>query len=211
MAKSCCEAKTKDLVHLRDSHKTVLQWVLVINAVMFVIEFAGGLIGQSSALTSDSLDMFGDALVYAFSLYALDRGQQWRAAAGLLKGGIMALLGIGAVAGVIYRLTLSISPSSETMGAIGLLALAANLCCLVLLYRHRRDDINMRSTWICSRNDIIANVSVLFAALFVYWTGRSYPDAFVGLGIAALFLVSAFQVLVESLHEWRQSSIAKAE
>lgn len=210
MAKSCCEAKTKDLVHLRDSHKTVLQWVLVINAMMFVIELTGGLIGHSSALTSDSLDMFGDALVYAFSLYALDRGQQWRAAAGLLKGGIMAALGTGAMAGVIYRLAFSISPSSETMGAIGVLALAANFCCLVLLYRHRRDDINMRSTWICSRNDIIANLSVLFAALFVYWTGRSYPDALVGLGIAALFLVSAFQVLVESLHEWRQASIPKS-
>jgi len=198
LGKSCCEAKASELEKLQSRQRGILLWVLGINAIMFLIELTAGIIGHSSALTSDSLDMFGDALVYGFSLYAVAKGPRWRAGAGLLKGWIMGIFGVAAIGTVVYRLISNVPPDSETMGAIGVLALVANTTCLVLLYRHKQDDINMRSTWLCSRNDVIANLTVLVAAAMVYFTGLALPDAAVGLAIAALFLHSAVQVIRES-------------
>lgn len=146
MGKSCCEAKSAELSKLREKQGTVLKWVLAINAVMFFVEFGFGLLSRSSALMADSLDMFGDAAVYGFSLFALNRGTIWRARAGLTKGVIMSIFGIVVLGQTIYRFLIASVPAAETMGAIGALALAANATCLFLLYRHRADDINMRST-----------------------------------------------------------------
>ncbi|RYZ88925.1 MAG: cation transporter, partial [Proteobacteria bacterium] len=164
MGKSCCENKASELKTLRQKQGNVLKIVLVLNALMFVLEFAFGLISNSAALMADSLDMFGDATVYGFSLYALDRGVVWRARAGLLKGLIMAIFGVFVIGQVIYKIMLHVTPHAETMGVIGIVALAVNATCLYLLYSHRSDDINMRSTWLCSRNDIIANVGVIGAS-----------------------------------------------
>jgi Co/Zn/Cd efflux system component len=168
---------------------------------MFIVELVAGILSHSSALTSDSLDMFGDALIYGFSLYVIARGPRWRAYAGLLKGWVMAGFGTAAIGAVIYRFIVHTPPDFETMGLIGALALVANVSCLFLLYRHKQDDINMRSTWLCSRNDVIANLTVLGAAALVYFTGLALPDAAVGLGIAALFLHSALEVIRESREE----------
>ena len=201
MSPSCCENKSEELEILRQGQKSVLIWVLIINAVMFVVEFAFGFISQSTALMADSLDMFGDATVYAFSLYVIYKGPIWRARAGLLKGLIMALFGVFVLGQALYRLYLGVVPEAEIMGVIGVLVLAANLVCLALLYRHRSDDINMRSTWICSRNDIVANLSVLVASAMVMWTQTLWPDTIVALGIAGLFLKSAFQVIAEANKE----------
>lgn len=198
MGKSCCEAKSKELDQLRVKQGTVLKWVLAINAIMFFIEFSTGLLSRSSALMADSLDMFGDAAVYGFSLYALNRGSVWRARAGLSKGIIMALFGLVVLGQTIYRLTTALVPEASAMGLIGSIALAANFACLIMLYQHRSDDINMRSTWLCSRNDIIANCGVLCASVLVAYTNSGIPDLVVGISIATLFLKSAFQVIVEA-------------
>ena len=205
MGKSCCENKGSELGHLRAKQGSVLKIVLAINAVMFFVEFSLGLISRSTALMADSLDMFGDASVYAFSLYALNRGARWRATAGLAKGIIMALFGVAVVIQVVYRLVTGSIPEAATMGTIGAIALAANVICLALLYRHRADDINMRSTWLCSRNDIIANVGVIGASAAVMLTRSAIPDIVIGSAIAALFLGSAIQVIRDSRNELRTS------
>ena len=198
----CCDAKAQELTVLRGKHRKVLIAVLIINAVLFVVEAAAGLLANSTALLADSLDMLGDSLVYGFSLYVLWRSA-WKAKAALLKGTIMAVFGAGVLLEVFYKIVSGIIPSAETMGIIGALVLLGNGICFLMLYRHRTDDLNMRSTWLCSRNDIIANLSVLVAAAGVKVFTASWPDILVGAAIAALFLRSAFTVLRESLSELR--------
>lgn len=188
---------------MRDKQSNVLKTVLIINGVMFLIEATAGILDRSTALLGDSLDMFGDAVVYAFSLYVLHKSLQWKARAAALKGVIMLAFGIGVLVEAFFKAISDVMPVAQTMSVVGASALAANLCCLYLLYRHRQDDINMRSTWICSRNDIIANSSVLVAALLVNILNSKWPDIIVGGMIAALFLGSAFPVLKEAFREMR--------
>ena len=197
----CCEAKAGELDAIRSRHGRVLGAVLAINAFMFIVEFGAGLASGSSALLADSLDMLGDPFVYAFSLFVIHRSLAWHARAALLKGAIMALFGIAVLFEVALKLRTPIPPIVPTMAAIGMLALAANAICFSLLWRHRADGINLRSTWLCSRNDLIANTAVLAAAGGVAWSGSAWPDILVGLGIAALFLRTAAVVLRESFAE----------
>ncbi len=203
MGKSCCEAKSAELAKLREKQGTVLKWVLGINALMFVVEFTFGWLSRSSALMADSLDMFGDAAVYGFSLFALNRGAIWRARAGLSKGVIMAIFGFVVLGQATYRFLTASVPVAETMGVIGAVALVANAICLVLLYSHRADDINMRSTWLCSRNDIVSNVGVIIASVLVGLLNSGWPDLIVGVAIACLFLKSAYEVINEAKDELR--------
>jgi cation diffusion facilitator family transporter len=198
---ACCEQKAEEIKTLRGEHRKVLIVVLLINAVLFVVEAGAGLLAHSTALLADSLDMLGDSLVYGFSLYVLWRSAEWRATAAVLKGIVMAAFGIGVLAEAVYKMTAAVVPVAETMGVIGLLVLLGNGLCFLLLFRHRSDDLNMRSTWLCSRNDIIANLSVLLAAAGVRMLDSGWPDILVGAAIAALFLRSAFTVLSESFAE----------
>ena len=199
----CCATKAQELTALHGKHRTVLIAVLVINAVLFVVEAAAGVLAKSTALLADSLDMLGDSLVYGFSLYVLWRSAAWKAKAALLKGAIMAVFGAGVLLELVYKTISGIVPGAATMGIIGTLVLLGNGICFLLLFRHRSDDLNMRSTWLCSRNDIIANLSVLIAAIGVKVFDASWPDILVGAAIAALFLRSAFTVLRESFLELR--------
>ena len=192
---SCCDDSACAVGQLQARQSRTLKWVLAINSVMFGVEFGVGMAAGSVALMADSLDMLGDALVYALSLYAVSRGVRWKAGAAMVKGLVMAAFGVFVLAQLAYRINHAMPPDTALMGAIGALALAANLICLRLLTRHRDEDINMRSVWLCSRNDIIANVSVLVAAGLVTVTHQAWPDWVVGLGIAALFLHSAWRVL----------------
>lgn len=210
MAKSCCEKKESELAQLRVKQSGVLKIVLAVNAIMFLLEFTFGFISHSSSLMADSLDMFGDATVYAFSLYALNRGAIWRARAGFSKGVIMGVFGLVVIGQVIYRAVNGIVPEASTMGIIGVLALAANSYCLYLLYSHRSDDINMKSTWICSRNDIISNVGVLTASALVAYFHSGVPDIVVGSAIAILFLKSSYEVLKEAKLELRNNMLPQA-
>jgi cation diffusion facilitator family transporter len=201
---ACCETKADEISALRGKHKSVLTTVLVINAVFFVVEAAAGLLANSTALLADSLDMLGDSLVYGFSLYVLWRGAAWKAKAALSKGAIMAVFGVGVLFGAVYKMLAGVVPIAETMGIIGSLVLVGNGICFLLLFRHRSDDLNMRSTWLCSRNDIIANLSVLVAAAGVTIFNSGWPDILVGAAIAALFLKSALTMLAESFAELRK-------
>jgi hypothetical protein len=199
----CCSAKEHEIAALRDGMERVLQIVLAINAAMFVAEFTAGVVAHSSALMADSVDMLGDALVYGMSLYALRKSDRWRAGAALAKGGIIAAFGIGVFAEVVTTILSGISPLAGIMVAFGLIALAANVACLGLLYRYRRHDVNMSSTFECSRNDVIANVGVLAAAGGVYATGVAWPDITVGSIIAVLFFRSAVRVLRQAWPQFR--------
>jgi cation diffusion facilitator family transporter len=199
----CCEDKACELEELRAKQAHVLWIVLGINAAMFGIELVAGWLAGSLALQADSLDMLGDTTVYAFTLFALARSDRWRAPAVLLKGGLMAVFALWVLAQGVVRLLNPQVPGVELMSATGLLALAANGFCLFLLTRHKSDDLNMRSTWLCSRNDIIANIGVLLAAGGVLLTGTMLPDLLVSVLITAVFLQSAWDVLSSALAERR--------
>lgn len=201
----CCKDKACEIEALRNRQSSTLKIVLGINAVMFAVELTAGLLASSVSLVADSLDMLGDALVYGFSLYVVTRGPRMKAISAIVKGGIMAAFGLFVLGQAIYKSIVPLVPVFEAIGAIGFLAMAANGLCLALLWRHRADDINMRSVWVCSRNDIIANLSVLFVALGVWLTDSGWPDIIVGLALAVLFLRSALFVLRESITELRST------
>jgi cation diffusion facilitator family transporter len=202
---NCCEDKGCEITAMRANHGRVLWIVLFINTVMFFVEGWAGLLAHSTSLLADALDMLGDALVYGFSLFVLARSARWQAGAALAKGGFMLAFGLGVLGESAYKVLHPIMPGVEAMGIIGGVALAANLVCFFLLYRHRGDNINMSSTWLCSRNDLIANVSVLLAAAGCYLLASRWPDIIVGSLIASLFLSSAFSVLRQSIRVLRAS------
>ena len=198
---SCCQDKGCEVEALQKSQSKVLWTVLSINGGMFAVELVMGLLVGSVALLADSLDMLGDTLVYGFSIFAIGRAAHWRARSALLKGGIMAVFGLGVLGQAVYKLFVPETPAAALMGITALVALAANGVCLYLLARHRGDDINMRSTWLCSRNDIVANTGVILAAGATALTHSMWPDLLISLVIVAVFLRSAYTVLTES---WRE-------
>ena len=200
---SCCQGKGCAISALRERQGRTLRIVLAINVMLFLVELGAGVLASSTSLMADSLDSLGDALVYAFSLYVLFRSERWRAGAALLKGLIMLGFGLAITAALIGRALNPVVPVAEMIGGFGLFALACNLTCLILLTRHRSDDINMKSVWLCSRNDIIANGGVIVAAGGVWATGSMWPDYIVGALIAIIFLRSAFEVVSEAVRELR--------
>ena len=201
MADHCCAGKGKELERLarQAEQRRVLQMVLAINAAMFVAEFTAGAIAGSAALMADSVDMLGDALVYGLSIYALSRSERWKGGAALAKGIFILAFGVGIAIDIVTKIQSDIPPSSTLMLVFGSIALAANLTCLRLLWRFRRQDVNMASTFECSRNDVISNVGVLAAAGAVALTASPWPDLIIGALIAVLFLRSAFQVIRASI------------
>lgn len=199
----CCQNKAQEIAQLRGKQARVLKIVLGINAAMFLIEFTAGVVAHSTALMADSVDMLGDALVYALSLYVIDRGVRWRAGAAVAKGLMILAFGAWILFEASVTYLKGITPLAPLMAGFGALALVANLTCLRLLWPLRSQDVNMRSTFECSRNDVISNIGVLFAAGGVWASGRSWPDLVVGLIVAALFLKSAFSVLREAWPEMR--------
>jgi cation diffusion facilitator family transporter len=203
----CCAASACEVEKLRDRQRSTLLLVLWINAGLFLIEGTAGVLASSTALLADALDMLGDALIYGFSLYVVSRGVLWKARAAAAKGWIMLLFGVAVLVQAVYKILVPELPHYPTMGIIGALALAGNAWCLWLLWRHRAEDINMRSVWLCSRNDIVANVSVLGAGAAVWLLQSRWPDIVVGLAIAALFLSSATHVLREAARE-RQAALS---
>ena len=191
MAEHCCQHKAKELVKLQKRQSKVLWIILVINAVMFFVEFGGGIKAASLSLTGDSLDMLGDALVYGCSLYVITKGKKAQARSALLKGSIMFVSAIAVFARASYQLFAQTVPTVQLMSEIGILALVANLICFLLLIRHRNDNINMSSVWLCSRNDIIANSLVLLTAGLVLLTNSFLPDFILGLLLTAVFARNA--------------------
>lgn len=206
----CCGDKECAIEALQERQSTTLKIVLAINAVMFVLELASGVLARSTALLSDSLDNLGDALTYGLSLYAVSRGAKSKAMVALFKGGLITLAGLFVLGQVAYRVINPAVPVFETMGIISLVALAANATCLALLWKHRTEDVNMSSVWECSRNDIASNVSVFIAAGVVWLTQSGWPDLIVGFALACLLLRSATGVVSSALRELRRNAMTAA-
>jgi len=199
----CCEDKACAIEALRERQSATLKTVLGINAVMFVVELTAGVVSGSTALLSDSLDNLGDALTYGLSLYAVSRDARSKAWVALFKGALIFTAGLVVLGQVVYKVAVPGVPMFEVMGAISILALAANGTCLALLWKHRQEDINMNSVWECSRNDIASNIAVFIAAAGVWLTHAQWPDLLVGLALACLFLASALRVLRSAISELR--------
>ena len=207
----CCEDKACAVEGLRERQRSTLKIVLAINAVMFVVELAAGLIASSTALLSDSLDNLGDALTYGVSLYVVARGARQKATVALFKGGLILTAAIFVLGQVAYRMLVPATPIFEAMGVISLFALAGNGWCLALLWKHRQEDINMSSVWECSRNDIASNIAVFVAAGGVWLTGSGWPDLLIGLALALWFLRSAVRVLGNAITELKRPVGGPAE
>lgn len=189
----CCETDC-GLDAQNERQRGTLRIVLGVNAVMFCVIVAGSLIGRSSALLADSLDNLGDALTYGLSLYAVSKGPVMKARVALFKGGLIAVAALVVAAQVVYKLFVPSVPSFEVMGIFSILGLAANSVCLLLLWRHRNEDINMSSVWECSRNDIASNLSVVAAAGAVWLIGSGWPDILVASCLVVLLIRSAIRV-----------------
>ena len=207
MSDHCCASKGQELETLarQADQRRVLVVVLIINAVMFFLEFGAGIAAGSTALMADATDMLGDALVYGVSIYALARSDRWKAGAAMFKGVFILALGIGIVLNVIAKVQSGIPPSSTLMLVFGGLALLANLVCLRLLWRFRSHDVNMASTFECSRNDVISNFGVLIAAAAVTLLNSPWPDIIIGSAMAVLFLRSSVRVMAEAIPQLRSA------
>jgi cation diffusion facilitator family transporter len=201
----CCDQTEDVLEKIAQRQAATLKIVLGINFLMFMVEVVAGLYAGSTALLADSLDMLGDTFAYGFSLYVVRRSSAWKAVSAMIKGGFIAAFGLFVFGQAAYKMIVPESPHFETIGLIGLLALIANSACLALLWRHRAEDINMRSVWLCSRNDILANVSVLVAAAGVWLSGSQWPDVLIGLGIALVFFRSAIRIVRDGFHTYKRS------
>ncbi|MGN2482782.1 cation transporter [Acinetobacter calcoaceticus] len=183
-------------------------WIaLIINALMFVVEILGGYKAQSVSLWADALDFAGDAANYALSLVVLSMSLYWRATAALMKGITMAAFGVFVIGKVVWSYFHGVPPEPMVMGAIGVMALIANVSVALMLYAFRDGDANMRSVWLCSRNDSIANVAVILAAVGVFGTGSVFPDLFVAFVIAYLGVSSGYAVIKQSQQERKQSKL----
>lgn len=187
------------------TYRRVLWAVLAINSGMFLIELGAGLAAGSASLQADALDFLGDAGNYAISLFVVGMALRYRASAAMLKGATMGLFGLWVVGMVIWHLLHGTLPSAFTMGAVGFSALAANAASFGLLWTYRSGDANMRSAWICTRNDVLGNLAVLLAALGVFGTGSGWPDLVVAIIMASLALQGSAVVMRDALGEWRQS------
>lgn len=177
------------------AQRKTLGWLLAINASMFVLEFGTGLLAGSTALVADSLDMFADATVYSIALYAVGRSTAAKKRAAGLSGLFQVGLALLVLADVVRRFVLGSDPEPTWMVGIGLLALAANTVCLLLIAKHRQGEIHMRASWIFSKNDVIANLGVIAAGFLVSFTGSRLPDLVIGLIVAAIVLRGGIAIL----------------
>jgi Co/Zn/Cd efflux system component len=206
MSASCCNQPVD--THRGDrGYRRVLFAVLAINAAMFAIELAAGMAAGSASLQADALDFLGDAGNYAISLFVASMALRYRASAALLKGATMGAFGLWVLAVTGWHVWHGTLPNSFTMGVVGVAALIANVIAFGLLYAYRGGDSNMRSAWICTRNDVLGNLAVLVAALGVFGTGTGWPDIVVALIMAALAMEGAYVVLTQSWLELRGSTL----
>lgn len=185
------------------SYKRVLWAVILINAAMFLVEMSAGRLAGSQALQADALDFLGDALTYGMSLAVIGMSLTVRSTAALLKGLSLLLMGLWVFGSTAYQILILGVPRAEIMGIIGFLALAANLASVLLLIRYKDGDANVRSVWLCSRNDAIGNVAVMLASAAVWLTASAWPDLVVAIIMAGLFLRSAQLILGQAWREYR--------
>ena len=186
-------------------YKRRLWIVIALNAAMFIVEMTAGHLAKSQALQADALDFLGDALTYGISLAVIGASIRIRTNAALAKGISLLLMGLWVMGSTVYRVFYIGIPEAEIMGVVGFLALLTNLASVLLLVRYKDGDANVRSVWLCSRNDAIGNVAVMFAAVGVWGTASGWPDLAVAMIMASLFLSSAFQIVKQALAERREA------
>ncbi len=199
----CCGSDVK-FDGMSNEYKRRLWIVIALNATMFVVEMTAGHFAKSQALQADALDFLGDALTYGISLAVIGASIRARTNAALAKGISLFLMGAWVFGSTVYRVFYVGVPEAEIMGIIGALALATNLASVFLLVSYKDGDANVRSVWLCSRNDAIGNVAVMIAALGVWGTASGWPDLLVAAVMATLFLSSAFQIMRQALAERRE-------
>jgi Co/Zn/Cd efflux system component len=210
MAQGCCGHNAKFDGTSR-GFRTALWVVIAINGLMFGIEMAAGALAGSQALKADALDFLGDTLTYGISLYVIGMSLRVRATAALLKGLSLAGMGLWVLGSTLYEVLILGVPNAPVMSAIGLLALAANLASVFILMRYKDGDANVRSVWLCSRNDAIGNIAVMVAAAGVWLSGTAWPDLAVAGLMATLFLWSSLQIIHQALAERRAPTAVAAE
>jgi len=204
MSASCCGSGAS-FEGLSPDYKRRLWAVIAINAVMFAVEMVAGHLAGSRALQADALDFLGDTLTYGMSMAVIGASLRVRASAALIKGFSLLAMGLWVFGTTIYTVFVLGVPQAQVMGAIGFLALAANMASVLLLVKYKDGDANVRSVWLCSRNDAIGNVAVMLAALGVWGTQTGWPDVIVAALMAGLFTWSAVQILAQGLSEWRST------
>jgi Co/Zn/Cd efflux system component len=207
MATECCshDHSSGDLNRGNPGYRWVLWAALAINTGMFLVEIGAGVAAGSASLQADALDFLGDGANYAVSLFVVSMALRYRAMAALVKGSTMGFFGLWVIAAVIWHAVHGTLPSAVTMGAVGFAALIANAVSFGLLWGYRGGDANMRSAWICTRNDVLGNLAVLLAALGVFGTGSGWPDVIVAAIMATLALQGAFVVIRHSVAELRHT------
>lgn len=203
MGASCCGPAKPAAAD--PAYRRVLWAALAVNAAMFVVEVAAGVAANSVSLKADALDFLADAANYAISLFVLGAALAVRAKAALVKGLSLGAVGLFVAANALYNAVVLQVPQAEVMGVVGLLALAANVGVAAMLYAWRQGDANMRSVWVCSRNDAVGNVAVVLAAVGVFGTGTGWPDIVVALVMAGLAVQGATQITRQALAELRQA------
>ena len=206
MSANCCGHDHNHIDPNRGNagYRRVLWAVLAINAIMFLVEIGAGVAAGSASLQADALDFFGDAANYAISLLVIGMALRYRAYAALGKGISMGLFGLWVIGTVVWHASHGTLPSAITMGAVGVAAFAANAASFALLWAYREGDANMRSAWICTRNDSIGNLAVLAAAAGVFGTGTGWPDIAVATIMAGLALQGSWMVIRQALGELRE-------
>lgn len=206
MSGSCCGQDNGTFDGTSSSFKHRLWIVIALNAIMFVVEMTAGHLSQSQALQADALDFFGDAMTYGISLAVIGSSLKIRSGAALFKGFSLMAMGIWVFGSTVYHVFYVGVPTAEVMGTVGFLALLTNLTSVALLVKFKDGDANVRSVWLCSRNDAIGNVAVMIAALGVWGTSTGWPDLIVAGIMAGLFLSSAFQIISQALRENRMAA-----
>lgn len=205
--RNCCAANhTPVFDGMSDDYRRRLVAVIVINAVMFVVEMSAGQLSGSQALQADALDFFADSVTYGASLAVIGMALRTRSLVALAKGASLALMGLWVFGSTIYRVFVIGIPSAEIMGVIGFLALAANLASVLILMRHKDGDANVRSVWLCSRNDAIGNIAVLIAAIGVWGSATAWPDLIVAAIMAGLFLTSSVKIIRQGWQEYHSNT-----
>jgi Co/Zn/Cd efflux system component len=211
MAECCCPPPLNLDPHRgNQAYRRVLWAVLAINAVMFLVEIGAGLAAGSASLQADALDFLGDSANYAISLFVVGLALRYRATAALVKGATMGLFGLWVIGTIVWHTLHGTLPNAFTMGTVGLAALVANAASFGLLWAYRTGDANMRSAWICTRNDVLGNVAVLLAAVGVFGTGTGWPDVIVAAIMAALALQGATVVARQAAEELRRTPMSIA-
>ncbi len=209
MADDCCGSACGSAATLNDARWRRILWIaLGLNAAMFMVESIAGIAAQSRSLQADALDFLGDAANYAISLGVAGLAVHWRAKAALVKGLTILLFGIGVLAWAIWGLVRGTTPDPVAMGVVGFMALLVNVLVALLLYRYRTGDANMRSVWICSRNDAINNLLVIGAGAGVLWSGSALPDLVIAFVMATLGISGGWQIVRHAHAELREAKPA---